>query len=678
MSELEDKIKLAAASGTLDMAKFPAHLHDYIKSVAESATEEDLPTVQEMPEGFKADRFLIKNLGDDAMQSIAYLKNKYGDAYDFDSKEGQIRIKKPGEKQWKVLDPSSFDLQDISDIAYDTVAGIGQGAATATAGVAGGALGGIGAIPAAMGTSAATGAAGEALRQWLGKQAGVNEMSGKDIAISGAIGAAAPALFGTGASKGMVKAAIGGDDVVRNISSKLGNYIGKDDFAMTPANLKAAEEYLTRAQSGALNRPIEKIGGFFSGIPEKVIGKMNTTVSPYVKDFMEQAGYRFNPEDVITTTKAGEVLDFDPDKFASKFVDTIVDETKAKREQLGEQIAQGLDASGKTFNFGNYLGDLDEFLTKIKTSKNLTKADEATLEKAKKLAYNYLTTDVRVTDPATGRMFRQVDKTGKPVRKIINDASATEAMRIKNSMKDFLDFASTGGDKSSPINKELMRKFGGIHKKVSDDLYDAIDGQDLRAAYRENEEIGEFLGRKLKSEENALKTLKNMDKKTFSIVNSRLKRFDDLHGTQLSELGDVVQNWNYFSRPATVSVEGRGSEVNRRAITLGGTLGSIIGGTVAGPTGIGIGAAVGGSAGQLLTSPAAMKRMSAMGAVPGRVAGAVAEKASPVTQKMLNVISKKAPAVEYAGRVFNRAVVPAIKGGAAPSAWMLMQNRGEK
>lgn len=678
MSELEDKIKLAAASGTLDMSKFPAHLHDYIKSVADTASEQDLPTVQEMPEGFKTDRFLIKNLGDDAMQSIAFLKNKYGDAYDFDEKDGQIRIKKPGDKQWNVLDPSGFDIQDISDIAYDTAAGIGQGAATATAGIAGGSLGGIGAIPAAMGTSAATGAAGEALRQWLGKQAGVNEISGKDIALSGAIGAAAPALFGTGASKGMVKAALGGDDVVRNISSKLGNYISKDEFAMTPANLKAAEEYLTRAQSGALNKPIEKIGGFFSGIPEKVIGKMNAPVTPYVKEFMEQAGYNFNPDQVITTTKAGEVLDFDPDKFATKFVDTIVDETKTKRKEIGDQIAQGLEASGKKFNFENYLGDLDEFLTKLNTSKNLTKSDESTIKKAKKLAYDYLTTDVRVTDPSTGRMFRQVDQSGNPIRKIVDDASATEAMRIKNSMKDFLDFASTGGDKSSPINKELMSKFSKIHKEVSDDLYNAIDGSDLRAAYRENEEIGEFLGRKLKSEESALKTLKNMDKKTFSIVNSRLKRFDDLHGTQLSELGDVVQNWNYFSKPATVSVEGRGSEVNRRAITLGGTLGSIIGGTVAGPVGLGIGAAVGGSAGQLLTSPAAMKRMSAMGAVPGRVAGAVAKKTGPVTQKMLNVIAAKSPSAAYAGKVIKEFGVPAVKGGAVPSAWMLMQNRGEK
>lgn len=679
MSELEDKIRAAAAEGKLDLTKIPAHLHDYVKGVASTVTDADLPTVQEMPEGFKADRFKIKNFGDDAMQSIAYLKNKYGDAYEFDQKDGQIRIKAPGDKQWKVLDPEGFDIQDVTDVAYDIPTGLAQGLATSVAGLAGGALGaGAGAIPAAMGTGMATGAGIEALRQYAGEKLGVNEMSGKDIAVSGALGAASPLLFGTGASKPMIKAALGGDDVVRNISSKLGNFIKKDEFAMTPANLKAAEEYLTRAQTGIVAKPIEKLGSFFSGIPEKVLGKMTTPISPYVQNFMEKAGYTFNPDDVITTTKAGEIMDFDPDKFASKFVDTISEETTKKRKELGDQIAARLDASGKKFNFGNYLDDLEEFILNLRTSKNLTKADEATIKKAEKLAYDYLTTDVRVIDPVTGRMFRQLDSNGVPLRKIVDDASATEAMRIKNSMNDFLDFASRGGDKKSPISKELMRKFGGIHKKVSDDLYNAIDGSELRAAYRQNEELGEYVGRKINSEENALKALKNMDKKTFSILNSRLKQFDDMHGTQLSELGDVVQNWNYFAKPATVSVEGRGSEINRRAIVLGSTVGGLLGSTIAGPVGAAKGTIIGGAAGQYLTSPAAIKKITTAGAVPGKVAGLAGKMAKPVTQKTINYISANAPqSAEIAARL-GTILEPAAKGGVLPSAWMLLNNRGEK
>lgn len=678
-----ERVKELQAKG-FDLSKLPEDVKAYLKEVeagtiAEAKPVEEEKIVQEQhPSISFLDRAKIKNFGDDAMSSIAYLKEKNPDV-EYDYKNNQIVAKGKGEKEWRVLDPSGFDLQDITDVAYDIPAGIAQGAATSVAGLAGGAFGaGAGAIPAAMAASGATGAGAEALRQYIGKMAGVNEMNGREIATSGAIGAAAPFLFGTGASKPMIKAALGGDDVVRNISSKLGNYIQKDEFAMTPANLKAAEEYLTRAQTGVLSRPIEKIGGFLSGIPEKVLGKMQQPITPYVKGFMEKAGYSFNPDDVVTTTKAGEIMDFDPDKFATKFVDTLKEETSAKRKELGDEISRRLDASGKQFDFTKYMEDLVNFMDDIKSSKNYTNADDATIKRAKQLVNDYLTTDVRIVDPNTGRMFRELDQNGKPIRKLIDNASASEAMRIKNSMNDFLDFASRGGSRDSPINKQLMQKFGGIHKKVSDDIYNAIDGGELRQLYRQNEEIGEYVMRKISSEDNALKALKNMDKKTFSILNSRLKQFDDLHGTQLSELGDVVQNWNYFAKPETVSVGGRGSEINRRAVTLGSLVGGTIGGAVAGPIGGIKGAAIGGSAGQLLTSPAAIKKITAMGSVPGKVAGKVGKVFQPATQKTLNYMSENAPMAKEGFSRMKNILEPVVKGGAVPSAWMLMNRRGEK
>jgi hypothetical protein len=162
----------------------------------------------------------VKALGTNADQAAKYLKSK-NPGMDFVIQDGEIYGKKMGEKgAYKALDPSSLELADIADLAYDIPAGFVQGAATTAA-----ALPGIAllnpplAVGGAMAGSAASGAALEGFRQMLGKSLGVSEeFSPGQIAMAGGIGALAP-----GASQLIAK---GGKAAVPAIKKGVGRLMG--------------------------------------------------------------------------------------------------------------------------------------------------------------------------------------------------------------------------------------------------------------------------------------------------------------------------------------------------------------------------------------------------------------------------------------------------------------------
>ena len=157
------------------------------------------------------DRFKLKNLGGSLEDQKAYLQQKYPNL-DVQIDNNEIIAKRPDEQTYTKLDPSSFELADISDIAYDIGSGLTSGAAT-TLGL------GFGGPVGAVGAGAASSAGMEYLRQKLGQAAGVHgKTSAGDIALSGALGGAAPVLFGAGtaAKQGMKGLVPMGIDYVKN------------------------------------------------------------------------------------------------------------------------------------------------------------------------------------------------------------------------------------------------------------------------------------------------------------------------------------------------------------------------------------------------------------------------------------------------------------------------------
>jgi len=165
---------------------------------AKAAAEASTPTVDEDAPISKADRAVVMNFGNSPEAQAAYLKQQYPDAA-VKVVDGEVAIKLPGETAFKRLDASSLTGRDLLDLPYDIAAGIAQGAATA-GGAAAGAVGGpVGALAGGAAASGASGAGLEALRQRLGAALGIpQEVSPRDVAMSGAIGTAAPLVFGAG------------------------------------------------------------------------------------------------------------------------------------------------------------------------------------------------------------------------------------------------------------------------------------------------------------------------------------------------------------------------------------------------------------------------------------------------------------------------------------------------
>lgn len=251
------------------------------------------------------DRLKVKALGNSDESSMKFLQRQYPNL-DFRVQNGDIQARTKGEA-WKKLDPSGFDLQDISDLAYDIPAGIAQGAVTAASGVAGLAAGGVGAIPAAMAGSAVSGAGLEAARQGLGKYFGVNdEINGTDIAIAGGTGAVSPLIFGTG---GVVKEGVKG----------------------------LSKEAAQLAQRGVVGRGYDAVAGYLgpkiasaaSNIPEPVI-KAAAKILPAIKAADK------SPEPITAVLEENS-------KKVVKSLNKITNET---RNEMSSAVKQMDDAGG--------------------------------------------------------------------------------------------------------------------------------------------------------------------------------------------------------------------------------------------------------------------------------------------------------------------------------------------
>lgn len=131
-----------------------------------------------------ADRAIVKNLSSSPEKSARYLA-KNNPQLDTRVWDGRVLVKSKGAKKWNALDPdtgmfSSDILGDVADIGYDVASGVGQAMALPAGGIVG---------------SGIAGGVAEAARQGLGSIAGIEDnIDVGDIALSGTIGAAVPAI----------------------------------------------------------------------------------------------------------------------------------------------------------------------------------------------------------------------------------------------------------------------------------------------------------------------------------------------------------------------------------------------------------------------------------------------------------------------------------------------------
>lgn len=179
-------------SNEFDPDKWYEQELDADKYLSENGMSGTPTIVEEMSPGISTlERAAIKNLSEESSpDALSWLKSRHPDL-DIQHHSGRIIARKPGEAQFRVLDPNtgmfSKDIgQDLLDGAYPFVAGTAEGAATTAGATVGGPVGAIAA-------GAAAGAGTEGLKQALARYIGLSkEFNPKDIAVNATMSGALP------------------------------------------------------------------------------------------------------------------------------------------------------------------------------------------------------------------------------------------------------------------------------------------------------------------------------------------------------------------------------------------------------------------------------------------------------------------------------------------------------
>ena len=167
------------------------------------------PVLQEMPENFRSDRIIIKNLLDrNTDLQKTFLKRQ---GFQVREKEGQLQLKRPSENQWKVVDPKGLDRWDFVDIMGDVVEGIADAYASGIkiSGLLGAAeTGGLSLVAGGLVGGSVTGGV-EAIKQGIALAIGAREEGSLgEIGEAAALGTIIPVGLGA-VAKGIRRGAKG-------------------------------------------------------------------------------------------------------------------------------------------------------------------------------------------------------------------------------------------------------------------------------------------------------------------------------------------------------------------------------------------------------------------------------------------------------------------------------------
>lgn len=517
-------------------------------------------TLNEMHPDFTAvDRYMVKNYGNDIDASIAYLQNKHPDM-EISQDSGEIVGRKRGEKDYKKLDPDglwntlsspSELLMDVGDISTDVLSGIATGAVTGATALSGN-------LPAAAAAGAGTAAGLEWLRQGIGKYlAGTNkEISGTDIALSGAFGAASPLLFGSGTT--MAQA-------------------GKK--SLQEGGKRTAEEIFD-ASRGLLSRAAPKIGELVSGVPKEAI----KTAQKDLKG--------------VTSLADDGMLDY-----TTQLRARIEDALEAHKTSVGNAMNASLDGSTSPVAlnpakaiFDAKIAKAQEQFAKTPTEMFQSKLD-ALIETRNAIFPEGDVADARSAWEIMQSLKEIGDVAKTPSTSLASKFSATKSLSDKQ-------LANT----STSAYKALQEQ---IDLALSADGLPGLKSSGLNKQYQEVAKDKKFLSKLFKDDEAIFTKLTGLGAAKKKPVVERLARIDKKYGTNIIEESNKLTANAYFAKPQWMSLPLGGSTSTSRSIPLsvaGAGLGYYLGANSGlGQGGAGIGVGLGGAAGAILGGPKALK-----------------------------------------------------------------------
>ena len=487
------------------------------------------------------DRAKVKNFGGEK-GSIQYLQQRYPDM-EFQKHNGEIFAKKRGENEFKALDPdtgffSTDFLRDVGDIAFDVGAGIVEGGATAL-GAIGGTMAAPGAGTVAGGVTAggAAGAGTEALRQKLGQYLGVrgeDEFDGTDVAISGALGAASPLMFGAGnAGKGALK------------------NVAKGSFADT----------------GAFGQ-VKKMGGKVArGTAELTSGVKSKHYKTYMDNF-----------DELERMGGDDMADLAVETFGA-----VEDGLETLKKELGEGYNK-IKASGEKLDLSSLKTKIDDEIAKIdaRAAAEIGKKQDPALK-------NQLT---ELKDSIFGRYGEGGKKVGE-----FNAANMDidHVFEVKDTLSDFSSWNKMLSELDPKVGRDISkvarREYADLNKNIANKFKKFPE---LKKKYRDFKVATDTLnkyktgkGVNAEFEEKALGALKDLDSKAARKLykNQSLRKIAKKGGVDISDAADKVQAWVALKDPGFMPVSGTSTSTSRS--TLGASVGMAGAGNL-GPAGQGL------------------------------------------------------------------------------------------
>lgn len=508
---------------------------------AKSSTPE---VIEEMhPEVSWQDRAIVKNFSQSPEKSANYLK-KHNPQLDTRVWDGRVLVKGKNETQWRPLDPDAegFDglgefARDIGDVGYDVLSGVGQALALPAGGIVGSGIAGAGA---------------EALRQGIGSAIGIDNELGQaaqDVALTGAIGAAVPA-------------------------------IGK---AITPTVQKAAEKGLEYAPA-----VLSKIGGQSKQQVQTLadnLGDLKVMDKKGISGFVDNTRQQALEAVESATRKAGEDIGSIVDSVESVDISPVKQQIKARIEDLKKQFertrnpATADDLGAAIDNFNSHFGKLDD-------AGGLSNVDEFGMSLDE------------IPDIVSGRAAFDLKQNLKGVSKSFNESDAAFKSRFPKS--------------SSTNTKMTAKSFGDAEMAINDVMEEASGGQIKQAnkIYAQQQALQDELAPALKSKEklaNALRTLGTDSNRTKAEL---LDYLDKNYGTNLIQASNKLNMANTFGEGAK-NIGGLDvTEITKQTpfSTLLGTIGGVAGwGAGSGFAAAG-GVALGQAVGKKMSSPAAIRK----------------------------------------------------------------------
>lgn len=495
------------------------------------------------------DRAVIKNFANSPQAAAGFMNQK---GFETELRGNDLYVRKPGEKEFKALDPKGFDVQDITDLGYDIPAGLVSGAATAAGGLAA-APTGVGAIPGAMLAGGTASAGLEALRQKLGGYLGLpQEVSGKQVAIAGGIGAAAPLVFGAGATAGQI--------------------------AKGAAAQGIPEAELARQLSSPLLRGIKgtvkAAAGATSGVPAKAI-------DTYLKRQPEVDEMIANPHGAV--------------EYSTSVYDQLQKAFYDKKREVGQKLGSAIAAGKQPIEAKRIFAPLEERIaTLTQSERSLTPAGQAEIEALR----------AEITQLSEGLPEFIAPQTAFELQGLLKQNANLH--NVKGTFQARYGAGASGAEKLwSDANADAYR----IINKELDDVA-ATSG--IKKEYAQLSQLQDKLQKYFKDPEKTYQTLSNIDAPSRGFAKKTAEEIKQLTDNKidLAPSADLLQSEKVFRNPSLVQLSGGGTTSTTRTLTgtgVGGAIGAALGAPL-GPFGAGIGSALGGAAGAVSTSPAAVKK----------------------------------------------------------------------